>query len=161
MKILMVCLGNICRSPMAEGVMKNLLTERQVLYPGILTSWEVDSAGIGDWHAGDRPDHRAISTARQHQIDISDQRARQIRLNDFDYFDHILVMDEDNLADALRLAPTVDHELKVRLLMDYKYPGQQVMVPDPYYTNLFDESFKLIHEGCLAFIDELVKPYKG
>ena len=70
-------------------------------------------------------------------------------------------MDEDNLADALRLAPTVDHELKVRLLMDYKYPGQQVIVPDPYYTNLFYESFKLIHEGCLAFIDELVKPYKG
>ena len=141
----MICLGNICRSPMAEGVMKKLLLDRNIL------DWEVDSAGIGNWHEGDWPDHRAIKTAKKHGIDITVQRARQIRSSDFEYFDHILVMDEENLRDARKLAAgKYDH--KIQLLLDYKYPDQGKAIPDPYFTHRFEESYQLIYEGCEAFI---------
>ncbi len=148
MKILMVCLGNICRSPMAEGVMKKILSESN----SMTQDWHVDSAGIGSWHEGELPDRRAIRTAHSHGLDISDQRARQIKQADFDYFDHILVMDLENYKDALSLCSGADQKKKINLLLDFKYPGQQKMVPDPYYTDRFEESYQLILEGCLAFV---------
>ncbi|MEP7323810.1 MAG: low molecular weight protein-tyrosine-phosphatase [Saprospiraceae bacterium] len=149
MKILMVCLGNICRSPMAEGVMKKLLLERGI------TGWEVDSAGIGNWHMGDPPDFRAIKTAKHHGIDISDQVARQIRSSDFEEFDHVLAMDIENLRDARKVTSIKNH-LKIKLLLDYKYPDQGRSVPDPYFSTEgsggFEKSYQLIYEGCEAFI---------
>jgi protein-tyrosine phosphatase len=147
MKILMVCLGNICRSPMAEGVMKKLLLDRSIF------NWEVDSAGIGNWHEGDWPDHRAIKTAKNHGIDITIQRARQIRSSDFEYFDHILVMDEENLRDAKKLS-SGKYVHKIRLLLDFKYPNQSKSIPDPYFTHRFEESYQLICEGCEAFLED-------
>lgn len=145
----MVCLGNICRSPMAEGVMKKLLLERD------LRGWAVDSAGIGNWHMGDRPDPRAIKTAKNHGIDISDQQARQISASDFEEFDYILAMDLENLREARKLTSRKYHH-KIKLLLDYKYPDQGRSVPDPYFSaegsGGFEKSYQLIYEGCVAFI---------
>jgi protein-tyrosine phosphatase len=94
MKILMVCLGNICRSPLAEGVMQHLADEEGL-------DWQVDSAGTGNWHVGEAPDRRSIRTARNHDVDISKQACRQFRQSDFNKFDHIFVMDKYNLSDVL------------------------------------------------------------
>lgn len=146
MKILMVCLGNICRSPMAEGVMKKLIIENE------LTHWLVDSAGVGDWHVGELPDKRAIRCARNHGIDITDQRARHLQKNDLERFDHILVMDQMNYQDVIAQTQNSGLHKKIRLLLDYKYPGKQRNVPDPYYTDLFEEAYQLIKEGCEAFL---------
>lgn len=145
----MVCLGNICRSPLAEGVLKKLLTEKNI------ADWKVDSAGIGGWHEGDLPDQRAIRIAKQHGIDITDQRARQIRQKDFSLFDHILVMDTENMKDALKISP-LQYAVKIRMIMDFKYPGKGIIVPDPYYTNRFEESLQLILEGCEAFLEQKI-----
>jgi len=149
MKVLMVCLGNICRSPMAEGVLKKLTEEQQDI------SWEVDSAGVGDWHTGSAPDHRAIRTAARHGIDISGQQARTFQLDDFEYFDHILVMDMDILESIVAKSQLARHREKVRLLLDFKYPDQQRIVPDPYFDGKFEQSYQLIYEGCLVFFQQL------
>ncbi|MEP7266638.1 MAG: low molecular weight protein-tyrosine-phosphatase [Saprospiraceae bacterium] len=148
MKILMICLGNICRSPMAEGVMKHLLKKDS------RHDWEVDSAGTGDWHVGQLPDRRAIRTSKNHGIDITRQRARQFNKNDFERFDHLLVMDTENLKDVRNLANNQPDKEKVKLLLEFKYPGKQMIVPDPYFNELFEESFQLIYEGCEAFLEE-------
>ena len=120
-----------------------------------MIEWEVDSAGIGDWHQGQLPDRRAIATASRHGIDISNQRARQIKESDLDYFDLILTMDSENLKDAIRLTKNDHQKAKIRLLLDCKYPGKHLIVPDPYYTDLFEESYELIKGGCEAFITQL------
>jgi protein-tyrosine phosphatase len=146
MRILMVCLGNICRSPLAEGIMKSKLAERGL-------DWEVDSAGTGYWHAGDLPDRRSIATARRHGIDITDQRARQFKPGDFTHFDHILVMDLSNQRNVRILANTPEHEEKVQLILDYSHPGESRQVPDPYYDdNGFEAVYEILDEACSAFI---------
>ena len=146
MKILMVCLGNICRSPLAEGIMKQKVREAEL-------DWEVDSAGTGHWHAGELPDRRSIVTAGQHGIDIRDQRARQFQVADFDHFDKIFVMDTQNLSDVLRLARSDEHRAKVELILNYTHPGQDRSVPDPYYDDDgFEEVFQLLDQACEAFV---------
>src|SRR5665213_136331 len=143
MKILMVCLGNICRSPLAEGVMQHLVKENGL-------DWHIDSAGTGGWHAGENPDRRSIRTARKHGIDISQQVCRQFSVDDFDAFDTILVMDTDNYRDVISLARDDKDVEKVRLLIIYQN------IPDPYAEdNLFEPVFKLIEDGCKAFIHSL------
>jgi protein-tyrosine phosphatase len=144
MKILMVCLGNICRSPLAEGIMQHL-TDKQGL------NWTVDSAGTGNWHVGQGPDHRSVRVARNYGIDISKQVCRVFRTTDFDEFDHILVMDRSNLANVLALARNNEDKKKVKLLL-----GSSA-VPDPYYDdNQFDPVFKLIEQGCKDFIKSIL-----
>jgi protein-tyrosine phosphatase len=144
MKILMVCLGNICRSPLAEGVMQRLAKEHGL-------DWQVDSAGMGDWHVGEAPDRRSVRTARNHGIDISGQICRLFRLRDFDKFDMIFVMDKNNLSDVLSLARNEKDARKVRLLLGDK------AVPDPYYDdNGFEPVFKMIEEGCKAIIKTFI-----
>lgn len=118
MNILMVCLGNICRSPLAEGILRTKLT----------TDFFVDSAGTGGWHAGQSPDERSIATARNYGIDISNQKARKFTVSDFDTFDHIFVMDQSNYKDVLNLAPDDVAKSKVALIL-----GPSKEVPDPYY----------------------------
>ena len=146
MKILMVCLGNICRSPLAEGIMKQKAREAGV-------DWEVDSAGTGHWHAGELPDHRSILKARQYGIDITDQRARQFQAADFDRFDKIFVMDTQNLRDVLRFAQTDEHRTKVQLMLDQLHPGLERSVPDPYYDdNGFEEVFQMLDRACETFV---------
>lgn len=141
----MVCLGNICRSPLAEGIMQHL-ADKEGLH------WEVDSAGTGDWHVGHGPDKRSVRTAREHDIDISKQVCRVFRTSDFNTFDHILVMDTSNLANVLAMTRNDEDKKKVKLLLVEK------IVPDPYYDDaLFEPVFKLIEEGCKEFI----KRYKN
>ncbi|TSJ43794.1 low molecular weight phosphotyrosine protein phosphatase [Mucilaginibacter corticis] len=140
MKILMVCLGNICRSPLAEGIMQHLADKEGL-------DWEIDSAGTGDWHIGEGPDRRSVRTAREHGIDISKQVCRLFRRSDFDDFDQILVMDKSNLSNVLAMAPNAEAAKKVSLLLVDK------IVPDPYHDDTqFEPVFKMIEEGCKAFI---------
>ncbi|MCC6282227.1 MAG: low molecular weight phosphotyrosine protein phosphatase [Saprospiraceae bacterium] len=146
MKILMVCLGNICRSPLAEGIMKQKAVENGL-------EWAVDSAGTGSWHMGQLPDRRSIAIARKKGIDISDQRARQFQTIDFERFDIIFVMDTQNQSDVLRLASNEKDREKVALILDQTYPGQRKSVPDPYYDdNGFEEVFDLLDQACSVFI---------
>ncbi len=139
MKILMVCLGNICRSPLAEGIMRSKLNE----------DFFVDSAGTGDWHVGQLPDKRSIAIAKSYGIDISMQRARQFQVEDFDIFDRIFVMDASNLKNVLVLAQTDEHRKKVRLILNEKD------VPDPYYGG--DEGFANVFRMLDEATDEFVK----
>jgi protein-tyrosine phosphatase len=136
----MICLGNICRSPLAEGIMQHL-----VKLEGL--NWEVDSAGTGNWHVGQGPDRRSVRTAREHGIDISKQVCRLFSISDFDTFDHILVMDKSNLANILAFARNDGDTKKVEMLLGDK------IVPDPYYDDAqFEPVFKLIEQGCRDFI---------
>ena len=143
MKLLMVCLGNICRSPLAHGIMETLVKEQGL-------DWQVDSAGTGNWHVGEPPDRRSIRTARAHGIDISDQVCRLFRVSDFDTYDHIFVMDKNNLSDILAMARNKEDEKKVNLLLGDK------IVPDPYYDDtLFEPVFNMIEDGCKEIINDL------
>ena len=142
MKILMVCLGNICRSPLAHGIMENIVREKGL-------AWEVDSAGTGEWHIGSAPDPRSVRVAKNYGIDISNQCCRQISAADFDVFDRIYVMDRMNLRDVLALARSEDDKKKVRLLLDTE------VVPDPYYEDeQFDPVYGMIEEGCRRIVEE-------
>ncbi|MCO6492291.1 MAG: low molecular weight phosphotyrosine protein phosphatase [Phaeodactylibacter sp.] len=147
MKILMVCLGNICRSPLAEGIMKHKLREHGL-------DWTVDSAGTGFWHVGEPPDPRSVSTARQHGLDISRQRARQIQPADLDDYDLILAMDSSNYKDILRLANGSRQETKVEMILNYVDPGSNRNVPDPYWNDDgFDRVFQMLDEACERVIE--------
>ena len=143
----MVCLGNICRSPLAEGILKHKVRQNGL-------DWTVDSAGTGFWHTGELPDRRSITVARKYGIDITDQRARQFQPADFERFDRILVMDTQNRRDVLRHARHDEHRAKVQLILDYLYPGQDESVPDPYYDdNGFEEVFDMLDQACSAFVN--------
>ncbi len=146
MKILMVCLGNICRSPLAHGVLEHLVKEKGL-------DWEIDSAGTGNWHVGEQPDRRSISIAKNYGVDISGQCCRQFEVSDFDKYDHIFVMDYSNLNDIKALARTdTDHE-KVSLLL------KNDIVPDPYYDDTqFDPVYKMVEKRCREIIEEFNSP---
>jgi len=139
----MVCLGNICRSPLAEGIMQHLVEQNGL-------DWQIDSAGTGNWHVGEGPDRRSTRAAGNHGIDISKQICRQFRQHDFGAFDLIMVMDKYNHSDVLAMAPDEEAAAKVKLLLDDKE------VPDPYYDDdMFEPVFQLIEKGCL----EIIKNY--
>ena len=142
-RVLMVCLGNICRSPLAEGILRHKVDSKEIV---------VDSAGTARYHVGDPPDRRSIAVARKHGIDISGQRCRQVVPGDFQRFDHIYAMDQDNYEDLLDLAPTDMERSKVQLLLD-----GGLEVPDPYYGNseTFEEVFALIDRACEALAERL------
>ncbi|MVN90451.1 low molecular weight protein-tyrosine-phosphatase [Mucilaginibacter aquatilis] len=142
MKILMICLGNICRSPLAEGIMQHLVQQRGL-------DWTVDSAGTGSWHVGQCPDYRSVRVAKSYGVDISKQVCRQFNVSDFDTFDLLLAMDKNNLNDVLSLARNDLDKAKVRLLLNKQE------VPDPYYDdNSFDPVYKLVEDGCKKIIEE-------
>jgi protein-tyrosine phosphatase len=140
-KILMVCLGNICRSPLAEGLLASKLPKNRFL---------VDSAGTGHWHVGKQPDERSIEIARKNGLDISSQRGRLFNAEDFDNYDYIYVMDSTNYADVMRMAKTEADKNKVRLILDEMFPGENVDVPDPYFglQNGFEMVYKMLDETC-------------
>lgn len=143
MKILMVCLGNICRSPLAEGIMLHLIAEKNL-------NVSVDSAGTSNYHIGENPDKRTISNAKKHGIDLSHLVARQFSVSDFDSFDKIYVMDKSNLSNVLALAKTDMHKSKVDLLLNVSHPNQNQEVPDPYYGGEqgFENVFQLVYKAC-------------
>lgn len=145
MKVLMVCLGNICRSPLAEGILRHLAQEKGL-------NWEIDSAGTGSWHVGDPPDHRSVKVARHHGIDISHLRGRQFSTADFSDFDRIFVMDLDNYRDVLRKARSEADRQKVQLLLE-----GQAEVPDPWYDDaLFEPVYNMIYKACERIIAQTV-----
>ena len=143
----MVCLGNICRSPMAEGILRKKAEEHQL---DVL----VDSAGTGNWHVGEQPDHRAIMTARKFGIDISHLRGRQFSVYDFEEFDRIFVMDSENYRNVLSMALYEEHKSKVDLLLNADQPESNRSVPDPYYggDDGFVKVFQMMDKACEAFI---------
>lgn len=151
-KILMVCLGNICRSPLAEGLLASKLPKDKFV---------VDSAGTGNYHVGKQPDHRSIATAKKNGLDISYQKARQFSPNDFDTFDYIFVMDNSNYDDVLFLAKTDEHKKKVQLVLNELFPGDNVDVPDPYYglQNGFDMVYEMLDETCDLLAKKLIEKH--
>ncbi len=148
-KILMVCLGNICRSPLAEGLLTSKLPKEKFL---------VDSAGTGEWHIGKQPDERSIATARKHGIDISKQKETDFSVKLFDEFDYIYVMDNSNYNDVIFLAKTNEHKAKVKLILDELFPGDNVDVPDPYYglQNGFDMVYEMLDEATDIIAKKLI-----
>jgi protein-tyrosine phosphatase len=153
-RLLFVCLGNICRSPTAEGVMRSLV-ERE----GLADAVELDSAGTGAWHVGSPPDGRASAAARARGV-VLDGRARQVRLEDFDDFDVLLAMDGENLRELRRLAPGEQERAKVRLLREFdpaSAGADDVDVPDPYYgaAGGFEEVFELVQAACEGLLEQL------
>ena len=148
MRILMVCLGNICRSPLAEGILRNKVAQRNL-------DWQIDSAGTGDWHVGHPPDSRSVTTALRHGIDISAQKGRLFQPIDFERFDKILVMDSRNLRDVLRYAGTDEQRAKVAMILGYSHPGEDRSVPDPYHDQIdgFESVFAMLDAACESFLD--------
>ena len=146
--VLMVCLGNICRSPLAEGILRSKTDPKKVY---------VDSAGTGDYHVGDPPDSRSIAVAKKHKLDITSQRGRQFSIQDFDHFDHIYVMDTFNYADVIAMARTEDDKKKVKLILDEIFPGENVDVPDPYQglAEGFKNVYKMLDEACEIIANKL------
>ncbi|HSD14338.1 MAG TPA: low molecular weight protein-tyrosine-phosphatase [Flavobacterium sp.] len=147
-KILMVCLGNICRSPLAEGILQSKLPKELFL---------VDSAGTGSWHVGQEPDKRSILIAKNKGLDITHQRGRQINKSDFDTFDYIYVMDISNYRDVIALAPNAEAKSKVVMILDELFPGENVDVPDPYYGGQsgFEHVYMLLNEACEIIAQKL------
>ena len=151
MKILMVCLGNICRSPLAEGILKEK-ARRQGL------EWTVDSAGTGSWHIGEPPDHRSIEVARINDIDITDQRARQFKSEDWEQYDHILAMDENNYRDILARKPSDAPRAKLALILDFAPEYGLKNIPDPYWDDHgFEHVFRLLDAACQELLNALVE----
>jgi protein-tyrosine phosphatase len=152
MRLLFVCLGNICRSPTAEGVMRHRVEER-----GLGDRITVDSAGTGDWHVGDPPDARATAAARERGITL-EGAARQVRTEDFDAFDLILAADRSNQRALLALAPDDEARAKVRLLREFDpdaVAGGELDVPDPYYEGGFDHVLAVVERACEGLLDEI------
>ncbi len=146
MKILMVCLGNICRSPLAEGIMQHLINENNL-------NWKVDSAGTGSWHVGEKPDERSISVAAKHGINIANQRARQFHFPDLENFDLIYAMDSHNYIDIVKHAKSEEEKGKVKLIINEAHPGRNINVPDPYWNdNGFEDVFGMLQEACSHII---------
>lgn len=140
MKILMVCLGNICRSPLAHGILKHLSVAENL-------NWQIESAGTGNWHVGQAPDLRSIAIAKQYGVDISTQRARHFTPSLFDDYDQIFVMDKQNLKDVLSLARHDADRTKVTLFL----PDAEV--PDPYFDDmLFDPVYSMIADRCMELL---------
>lgn len=147
MKILMICLGNICRSPLAEGIMKSKITEHGL-------GWEVDSAGTSGWHIGEPPDPRSIETAHKYGVDISHQKSRKIRSTDIEYFDRIYVMDDDNLRETLRYCHTEEEKSRVQKIMNAIPVAKRTNVPDPYFGEFgFDLVYEMLDQACDKIIE--------
>ncbi len=145
----MVCLGNICRSPLAEGILKSKVDPNKVY---------VESAGTGDWHIGQLPDKRSIKVAEEHGLDITDQRGRQFQSSDFDHFDRIYVMDNSNYSDVLALARNEEDQNKVHLILNEIFPGDNLDVPDPYMGG--ESGFKRVYDMLDQATDKILERLK-
>jgi protein-tyrosine phosphatase len=154
MRVLLVCLGNICRSPTAEGVLRRMVAEQ-----GVEDRIGIDSAGTGGWHVGAPPDARATAAAHRRGITL-DSAARQVAADDFSRFDLLLAMDRENHAELLRRAPDEAARAKVRLLREFDPASRErgdLEVPDPYFgaDDGFDEVLDLVEAACAGLLDEL------
>ena len=145
----MVCLGNICRSPLAESILASKLPKE---------GFKVDSAGTGNYHLGKNPDLRSIAIAKKNGIDISCQKARKFTVEDFTTFDYIYVMDQTNYNDVINLAPNSELKKKVNLILNELFPGENVDVPDPYFglENGFTSVYQMLDEVCEIIAKKLL-----
>lgn len=152
-RVLMVCMGNICRSPTAEGVLRHYLKIN-----GLHDKVEVDSAGTHGYHVGEAPDQRTQRAALVRGYDLSQLRARKVAPQDMDYFDLVLAMDKTNLDNLRRLAPAEVHD-RIRLFMDYARNFEDDEVPDPYYGlgHGFDLVLDMVEDASLGLVEELKK----
>ena len=148
MKVLMVCLGNICRSPMADGLMRKKVADHNL-------DVVVDSAGTGDWHVGHAPDLRMLETSKRNGVPINKLRGRQFIVEDFDAFDRIIVMDKSNFANVTKLARDEKDTQKVEMFLNLTHPGKDIEVPDPYFGG--DEGFQDVFDMLDAGTDVLLK----
>lgn len=146
----MVCLGNICRSPMAHGILRHKLAQNNI-------NIKVDSAGTSGWHANEPPDIRAIKNMQEHNIDITDLRSRQFEVKDFERFDLILAMDNSNYRDIINKARSVEDSQKVNMLLNLSAPDMNQPVPDPYYggDSGFENVYQLIDHACDVLIEQI------
>lgn len=147
-KILMVCLGNICRSPLAEGILRSKLPENKFF---------IDSAGTGNWHVDNSPDPRSIAVAKKNGIDISFQKGRLFTTTDFENFDYIYVMDKSNYDNVVALAPNQVSISKVKMILNEIFIDKNLDVPDPYFgsENGFDTVYKMLDEVCETISQKL------
>lgn len=146
-KILMVCLGNICRSPLAEGILKAKLSNHFI----------VDSAGTANYHTGSSPDPRSIAVAKKYGLNISNLKGRQFTVSDFDRFDFIYVMDDSNYRNVTKLARNDNDISKVNFILNEVYPNQNFDVPDPYYggNDGFENIYNMLDEACAIIANNL------
>lgn len=151
-KILMVCLGNICRSPLAEGILASKLP-KEIFF--------VDSAGTGDWHINMPPDKRSIEIASKNNIDISKQRGKHFKPHFYTQYDYIFVMDNSNYRDVIEMAPDEVSKQKVSLILDELFPNENVDVPDPYYGTIqnFEFVYQMLEEACDILAKKLIKKH--
>jgi protein-tyrosine phosphatase len=149
MKILFVCLGNICRSPIADGVMRSLVAKHNL-------NWQIDSAGTSNYHINEAPDKRAQKISKKYGVDISELRGRQFTQSDFDEFDYIFAMDASNYQNILKLARNQQDINKVELFLNRLEPGMNRGVQDPWYDDaLFEPVFKEIEKTCKLILSDL------
>ena len=150
-RVLFVCLGNICRSPLAEGVFRHLVEER-----GLTASFEVDSAGTGSWHVGQLPDSRSTRVAADHGIAL-DGRGRQVTPEDLERFDVVLAMDRENLRDLEHMARRSGASPRLHLLRDFDPDADAPDVPDPYYggPSGFENVYQMVRRSCEHLLEEL------
>ena len=149
--VLFVCLGNICRSPLAEGVFRHLVEQE-----GLADRFEIDSAGTGAWHVGERADARSTLVAEQHGIEL-DSRARQVEPEDFERFDYIIAMDRDNLRTLERMSEANGSGARIELLRMYEAERDGDEVPDPYYggESGFENVYKMVKRSCWGLLKQL------
>lgn len=152
-KILMVCLGNICRSPLAEGILASKLPKDK---------FRVDSAGTGSWHINQPPDTRSIATAKKHNIDISNQKGKHFQKSDFEIYDYIYVMDQSNYDNVIELSETPEQKSKVKMILNELFPDENVDIPDPYFglPNGFEIVYKMLDEVCDIIAEKLITKHQ-
>jgi protein-tyrosine phosphatase len=154
MRVLMVCLGNICRSPLAEGIMREKFRQKNM-------EGSVDSAGMINYHEGEQPDSRSIAIARKFGIDITSQRARSFNQTDIENFDLIFAMDTNNMESLHEHTRNKEEENKIQLILEYAGVGERRSVPDPYYGNLkdFENVFLMLDNACEIIANKIKKQH--
>ncbi len=147
-KILMVCLGNICRSPLSEGILASKLPKEK---------FTIDSAGTGSWHIGHAPNTRSIAEAKKNKLGISNQRGRQFQTSNFETNYYIYVMDKSNYDDVIAMSSTTEHKSKVQIILNELFPNENVDVPDPYFgmPNGFNIVYKMLDDVCEIIAQKL------
>lgn len=152
-KVLFVCLGNICRSPMAEAIFRDLVKKE-----GLESKIEIDSAGTGDWHIGNPPHIGTRKILDQYNISYEGLKARKVSAKDLEQFDYIIGMDSENIGNLRRLAKP-NQANHIYRLMDFVKDSSLADVPDPYFTGNFEEVYEMVTEGCKELLEEIKKEY--